>query len=519
MPDANQLSLVQPADIWQPPLFPKQFEVFNARERYLLVTGPRVSGKTIAVLHRIVRHAWEVNHARIAIFAKTIKSAKAAGPWAELTDSVIPVWQAANLGSPYADFEYTKEEISEGATRMFFLRLRNYWGGESEIQLHSLKSDKEVEKKLLGTSYSLIYFSELQEFEDPAVFNVSQAQLRKFGVAYEDQMWIADTNPPESGPDHFAYDLWFTQIEQKDHPYPDEQRKYRRIEFTIDDNLSLDAKKIIQGLKNTYKDDPEGWQRFIEGKWTRSAGHAGKHFSMLFKKNVHIIGEANPSREPSDWEVLNPSEKCQELFGGWDIGHSNHSFHIVERTFNEDGKPVWWILDEVVSIAEQVTVEEFGWAALEQIESIEKYMGRELDWIHWSDTSAFRHQSHGTDEIDAATIYRISEGRIVFRWAARAKAAGTVRKRVEYLKRLLRENRLFVSAHCFKTVQMFNELRKGPTRDRRYYERDFIARGDENKHPFDSLSYIIYSEMLEDLESEPDSTPDVGPRSIMVPLG
>lgn len=517
MPRATPNELA--TDFWQPPLYPKQLEVYNCYHRYVLVSGPRLSGKTVGTLFRIVRHAWEVDHARVAMFARTVKVAKAAGAWATLIDSVIPAWIEAGVESPHAKFEYTLDPQSDGDTRMNRLRIRNYWGGETEIQLHSLKNDSDVEDKLLSSSFSLIYFSELQEFEDPAIFNVSMAQLRLMGVPFDQHMWIADTNPPESGPNHFAYGLWFKDKDMPKHPMPQEQARFKLIDFKITDNWCPETQEVILGLKNVYRDDPEGWQRFIEGKWTRSVGHSGKHFSLVFKKNVHVKGEASEDQEPEEMETLLPSAECEELFGGWDIGRGvNNSFHIVERTFNAEGKSVWWVLDELVWIADRVSVEDFGIDAIEKIDSIEKFIGHPVEWTHWSDTSAFAFNSHGTDELDAAVIWRLSEGRVIFKWAAKAKARGTVQKRVEYLRKLLRENRLFISAHCFETIKMFQNLRRGMGTDKRYYQKFYIAKGDEHKHAFDSLSYIIYSEMLEDLEETPNSTPNTGRRLISVPL-
>ena len=115
--------------------------------------------------------------------------------------------------------------------------------------------------------------------------------------------------------------------------------------------------------------------------------------------------------------------------------------------------------------------------------------------------------------MDAATVERVSRGRIRFLSAHAAKSPGSVRRRVQMIRQLLVENRLLVSSHCTKTIQMFKELRRGRK------ELDYIVRGDPNKHPFDSLSYPIYSEMLEDLEmTTAKQQISTGPRLIGVAL-
>ena len=57
--------------LWAPRLGKKQMEVFECDKRYILASGPRFSTKTTASLHKILKHAWEVNPALVAMFVKT----------------------------------------------------------------------------------------------------------------------------------------------------------------------------------------------------------------------------------------------------------------------------------------------------------------------------------------------------------------------------------------------------------------------------------------------------------------
>lgn len=496
---------------WEPVVSVSEYAAelfdFSVPERTSFIGNGFVNHNTLGTLARVLRHAWETPDARIAVFSKTVKNAKS-GVWADLTGPVMNEWLEAELCSDVAEFAYTTPPKIDGATRMHYFRIRNYWGGESEVQLHSLDYDGDVEDKVLSTRYSMVYFSELQHFSDPAVFRAVIQQLRMPGLPYEKHMWIADTNPPESGIEHFAYQIWYTERQQKDHPDKEFQNNLGLIEFQLDDGIFADPKAIAD-LKATYRFDPEGWDRFVLGKWTRTGGHADKHFSMLFRPAVHVAGSAEGSDE-SKWEYLNPDESTTELISGWDIGHVNHSFHIMERTFDEAGRSHWHVLDELVSVGEKVPVDEFGGAAVEKIDNMEPLVGHPVTWRHWTDTSAYRYNAGGTDDMDAATIERISKGRVHFLGAYSAKTPGSVRKRVALIKQLLAENRLTVSAHCFKTIEMFMNLRKGKK------ELDYVLRGDEHKHPFDSLTYAIYSEMLEDLEDATVKEKTVGSRLVSV---
>ena len=70
------------------------------------------------------------------------------------------------------------------------------------------------------------------------------------------------------------------------------------------------------------------------------------------------------------------------------------------------------------------------------------------------------------------------------------------------MKNLISQGRIYVSANCFKTIEMFEKLRKGNT------EFQYIMKGDPNKHIFDAISYVIFSEMLQDNELQEVSKPD-----------
>ncbi|HYE32127.1 MAG TPA: phage terminase large subunit [Methylomirabilota bacterium] len=497
--------------IWSPVLSPKQLEVFNLNTRYNLVSGPRLSGKTIAVAKKVVRHTWETDRARVAVFAKTIKNAKV-GPWDDLL-RCIEEWIEAGVESEFGHvFEYTVEPKIDGATRMHYLRIRNYYGTESEITLHSLDYDGDVNAKVFGTRFSMFWFSELQHFKDPAVFDASIQQLRMMHLPYEQHMWIADTNPPEDGPNHFAFQKWFKDRLDIDNPDPEFQ-SFRRdlslVEISVEENPFLDPRQLAS-LKATYRHDPEGYDRFVRGIWTFSAGHGDKHFSSIFRPSVHVLGEA-VGNDPTQWTYLNPDPDCVELITGWDLGLVNHSAHILQKRMNEDGRYCYDVLDDLVTVKEDCTIEEFTLAFIEKMDRMEKILGRKVQWRHWSDDSAFRQRSRlmNMDDYDALLVEQISGGRIRFWSASKAKTNGGVRKRVAEIRKLLIENRIAISAHCKPTIEMFKHLRRGAK------ELDFVLRGDPHKHPFDSLSYAIVMEQLGDLEMGPQQ-PVIGERLISV---
>jgi len=79
---------------WYPNIFPKQIQIYNDFHRYVLVSGPRKSGKTTGCIHKIARHLWETPYpyARVGMFCKLMKTAKEGGVWDDLTKIVMPEW-------------------------------------------------------------------------------------------------------------------------------------------------------------------------------------------------------------------------------------------------------------------------------------------------------------------------------------------------------------------------------------------------------------------------------------------
>jgi phage terminase large subunit len=201
----------------------KQVEIFNCYKRYMLVCGSRRSGKTIAVLHRVMRHLWETPGARVALVTKTNKVGKEGGVWADLIEMTVPEWINSNMvGINGLPLEYVSENRGipgprmDSATRTSSFRIRNYYSGESELIHLSLDNVAEVEAKFKGTRYSMIWFSELSEFDSLNVFTSTIQQLR-IGL-WEHQQFIADTNPAVEGEDSWIYQLWYVRVKRTDVP-------------------------------------------------------------------------------------------------------------------------------------------------------------------------------------------------------------------------------------------------------------------------------------------------------------
>ncbi len=494
---------MQAPTYWVPKLAPKQMEVFNETRRFVLLSGPRKCGKTIAACHKILRHCFDTPNARVAMFCKTTKNAKAGGVWLDLTQIALPEWMAAHIG-----MHITEEPKVTGDTRMSFFRVSNRYGGESEVQLHSLDFCPDIVEKIRGGRFSMVYFSELDNFDDRIVFDISEDQLRMMGLPYEAHQWLADTNPPASGPNNWMHDLWFKERDRENHEDPEYQAQICRIDFTIDDNPFLDEREK-RTLIAKYRHRKSLYNRFILGIWEEDLTDG--LFSDVFNDTAHVLGNIHmPNR--SDWEIITPSRNCYELLLGLDPGQTNHSAQIVEKIHTPSGEPLFAVLDEVVSVDQKVSIRNFTEAIVERMVFWENYVAtrykREVKWRTWSDSSIFRYNSAA--EVDEGLIMRnISGGKIAPMGVK--KFAGSVKTRIDILHRLLWERRIFFSAQCTDTITMVKALKAGSSK------LEPVARS-KHKHPFDSLTYILLNEEPSALEQNAPRI-DRGAKSSVIVLG
>jgi len=503
---------------WYPNLFGRQLEVFNNFCRALLVCGPRKSGKTWAVLHKIARHLWETKGARVAMFSRTLKNSKEGGTWSDLHTIVLPEWINAKIG-----FKYTTKGAEgkpgpkvDGQTRTPYFRIRNAHGGESELMLFSLDYDPDIEAKLKEQRFSMIYFSELSKFKDRRILSVALPSLRMPHLKMDEQQWIADTNPGEEGDASWIYEVWYVERIQTYQQYFDRNKERGRpclpeqlfytfqkglglIEIKPEENPFLDPAELDE-LKATYSYDEGLYERYVNGKWVYGEGDASIHFKGKFHPLRHVVGGIE-SPDQKDHVYANPHPNSFELITGWDLGDTNHAAVILDRVYI-GGKSHYIVLDELEVLGEEVSNEDFTEEFMGLIVNLEETAGKKFGLDRsWSDRSALEKYSASGDTYAYLQVYAASNKRIYLR--ACPKPAGSVRTRVQLVKSLLHNNRLHISAHCKGVIRMMKELKKGAGK------LDFVAQ-DENKHIFDALTYALLMECAEELELMPAVTE--GPR-------
>jgi hypothetical protein len=492
---------------WYPNLFDRQLEVFNSKARALLVCGPRKSGKTWAVLDKIIRHMWETPSARVAMFSRTLKNSKEGGTWSDLHTITLPQWIKSGIGLKYTTktSEGKPGPKVDGQTRTPYFKIRNAHGGESELMLFSLDFDGDIEDKLKEQRFSMIYFSELSKFRDRKILSVALPSLRMPHLTMEEQMWLADTNPSEEGDASWIYEVWYVEKTLRYEDYcarnkekgrtsmPESaflnfQRGLQLIEIKPEENPYLDPRELEE-LKSTYGYDEGLYARYVNGLWVYGDGDASIHFKGKFH-NRHIVGNTDSSSE-DEWVCANPSPTCFELITGWDLGEVNHAQVTIEKDLST-GRASFVVLDEVESVGAEIDIATFTEAVMAQIDRLEETAGRKFDLGRaWSDRSSIEKFSATGGTFPYLEVYAASQERIFL--VGVPKPRDSVRHRVRLLKTLLVSDRIHVSAHCKATIRMFQHLKKGAS------ALDYVVR-DENKHIFDALTYALLMECAEELE-------------------
>lgn len=503
-----------PDGYWLPPICKKQYEVFEDNHRFLLIEGPVMTGKTIAIEHKILRHAYDNPGARVGIFAKTTKTGKSGGPYQHLTEVVIPIWLKAGIG-----FKIIQQPKVTGDTRQNMFIVQSRFGPPSEVLLHSLEYAPEAEEKLKSTSYSMLWFSEVDQIapksgppperDDRQVFATAQARLRMEHIPYEAHQIIMDCNPPEAGDEHWLHDIFFKEKERRDHPDPIYQEQIGRIHFSVEDNPFLDPRQIAN-IKNQFAFRQSLYDRFYLGLWKQD--NMGGHFHEMFKPEIHVLGKVECPKE--EREVIIPTPSVKVMISGFDEGDKHNAFVVGEKLETREGDKVitkFAILDELVVHDKEMPLRVFIEGMVELVTKWDNFIkekyNRAVQWRHWSDEVAFTHFKSAAEAYTYMIVRNYSGGKINLKPAPKYK--GSIRDRVQIIQQLLFENRIYFSAQLNECITMLKVLRKGNT------VADYAA-PPKHTHIFDALTYMIQSEAPVDEITYSDVVVDKAPKRLVL---
>ena len=482
---------------WQPDLSPTGADVMNDKHRFLLLHGPRKTAKTCTLSLKLAKHLYEVPNARVAVVVHRNQTGKN-GTWDDITSFALGM----NFQQKGGVLPYMRAPAFTSDTKTSSFVVRNAYGNPASCTMYGLYNQKDAERIFKTTRFSFVYITEADLFLDGGIFRVISDQLRAIGVPYEKHQLVLDCNPPVMGSDHWLYSLFFDHS-LKDPVYA---AQFREIGMTFDDNPFLPPQEKAE-LVAAYVNDPKKYNRLVLGKWSRSA--VGTLYEGVFDFNRHVIGLPEPGQSPEEVPVLVPSEESTELISGWDLGHGvNHAWVLMSRRSVGPGRNAYDVLDEVVSIGVECSLDELVDRIMRRIKFWEALMKRRgaavVEHRCWSDSSSFVYSS-GVNGTEARLVQSISGGMIHLRPAP--KGPNSVADRVMMVRRMLKDGNLVISSRCKRLIDSLSTMRVktfGQTKD------EVLRATDPRKHVFDAMSYAISAEnpRMAYLEASPSTEPE-----------
>lgn len=497
--------------LWQPDVFDKQRHLMqicrekNGLRKYVMVSGPRWTGKTIGCLHAVVEHAWHTRRAAVSILCTTITAGADQGVWTLLTETILPQWIEGDFGLEWARDEGVKNKDigsprQHGVTKKFYCIIKNKWGGNSRIQLDSLKDEREVESDFKNRYLTMIYWSEVSNFYDPNTYHTLIQALRGVGIPQDEFLLLGDTNPAANGTDSWIYKEWFEFRRADPEKLTEEERprqKYLKlVEWYPDDNPHLSEEFKAQ-KRAEFAVNPDLYDRYWLGKWKKTA--TGALFLAQFKPSIHVIENIE---ENGEIMIGAPEPDTTEVDIGYDLGQANHAVVFAARYFREDGLSVFRFFDEICLLGGLATIAEVTDAVVRKMRLWERVLGHPISWTHWSDRSSLDQRQSISFRLPAEEVFEASNGEI--RLMGVDNTRGSVAPSVRHYRKMLFQDRLqFSAAGCPNLIEMNGALKAKPLPRGLDlppgWLPDTIAEQSQHKHIFDAARYILMGRSWEEI--------------------
>lgn len=444
-----------------PNLSATQLKVYHDDlSKFILVTGGRGSGKTFICLCKCIKHAWENNNALVIVVTNS-KGQAEQGCWSELLNLM------ASFSEEYG-IQY-QEKTNKGDDSIIIIRNRH--GGMSQIALFSASHGIDLQKRFKQRMPSLIYVEELTDFEDSKYFSVLMQQIgRRTGFDKTVvQQYIASCNP--KGPSHWVYKIWFVKNVRN--------LKYKVYHIPVDENKDNMDPEYWKDILSALEDDVAK-ARALEGKWIDTAD-SDAVFAEDFLRPVHIIG--------SGYDIVRPNPD-HPVYISWDPGSVNSAVVFLQRAYAKSGEDVWCAFDAFAYDGEPNSYQDVTLRVLERLDYWEELVGAKLMVTHVADDQIFnQYNAFGGGGYAVDDIISSSMGRITHIIPG-PKANNSKAARVMEVRKLLRQNRLFVSHNVEPVVSMFLNL-KCDTKNGIINKNSFKKELNTHAHVFDAMSYAL----------------------------
>lgn len=449
---------------WVPDLNPVQQRIFASNAKVILAHSEKGSGKTVALLHKAIRHCYEEPNALAIMVTPAIRTGRE-GLAFELESLILPQW-TEGLGLVNTGFRM------DPASKDRVVWIGNMHDGWSKLICMSVPYLESIEARVKAMSPSFVFVDELTEYKTREIFTYIGAQLGRRRGVRGPQPFTAATNP--DGPSHWVYKVFFEECvdEETGERDPD----FDVIHVPVTDNLSRLPPDYVSHLKKLLAHDPYAYQQLIEGKWVdRPSGEA--LFKHYFDPGKHVIGNE------AGGTGLMPDPK-HPIIVGYDIGAVNHGIVFLQAIPVASGI-AWLAFDEIFFYREKITLKTISERLTRTMKLWNETMKKEMFYEHVTDSSAVEQWRSSTGSFDAWEIERHTGGTIKMRGCP--KTNGSVAARMRLIQSKLHAGLLLVSARCRNlrdALLLSNEDPKKPLHP--------IKRSKHN-HMLDALTYPMLS--------------------------
>lgn len=454
---------------WCPDLNPTQERMFFDDAPFIYAHGPRGTGKGIGLLHKGVRHCYESPSAFWLIVTRTARQS-VLGLKPDLERLVLPQW-IEGIGLRHIPF------MMDGLTKDWNMWIQSAHDEEgqatSQVVMMSVPHLIQLEHKIKGLSPSMIYIDEMTEFETREILKILSQQLgRRKGMLVPQQL-TASMNPKGEG--HWAYrELFIDHVDQDTGEYDPNVSVYQ---VPLSENLErLEPGYYEKFVIPAVKSDPIDYMRLVEGKWIDKPS-SRTLLAPFLDESKHIVGDVKAGLG------LSPVPNIP-IVVGMDPGVKWTGVVFAQHVVGKTGS--FWIVFDEIALSDYHTHKYLAKRLVAKMDKWNREMGREMQYLFVSDSSALNQFRSGEDRYDAVALMRHSEGRIK-RIMGVEKPSGSKKMRVSVTQDLIARDMVYISATCESTCNMV-----------RYLECDKndpdIPKRQENTHihMFDALSYIFY---------------------------
>jgi PBSX family phage terminase large subunit len=481
---------------WSPPMGKTGEQIFHCEKKFVLAHGERGSGKTFAVLHKIVKHLYDNDGAMACITVVTRSSAILGGAWTKF-QKVLHIWQDG-LG---LEGEGKKGEfmfkMDDGRNR--YVWIKNCHGGWSMAFLKSLQHAEHIKERVKGMEFSIFFFDELTETDDERYFTDTIQQLGRLpGIS--PQQFIGACNPSDEGEDHWVHKRFFQGFDDPNDAVPKRSIDYAVYHVPMSENSFMDRRDdYVRTVMEACRNDPTAYDRLILGKWVKRPTGKGL-FAPYFSRALHVRGDM------AKRTFIIPRGSSIDI--GYDIGSANTSITFEERIYTKQGELYSWF-DEIVLVEKYIPIPQVAPMLLNRMNYWCGRTGRKLHFNHIADSASFDQMrpdgSYDARKLEQEVAKEVKEHperyphlqHLIYdeeknfrlhpiRLRACEKPPGSRSARVRMTISRLQANLLVLSARCTRHIEMLEQLEQDP--DKPYEPKKNTRFG----HPFDSGTYPIF---------------------------